>query len=123
MVTHYTCAPRIHSFLFFLSLFRLFSLLSLSCLVYTSTVPAAAGNSKRQIKFISYFKTTALHAIPSYAIRLAEVFQEEGIDPRETTLKTLVDVYKRQEYDTTRNSPQSIWNKFFIIIRFGYGTS
>ena len=36
------------------------------------------------------FKTTALHAIPSYAIRLAEVFQEEGIDPRETTLKTLV---------------------------------
>ena len=54
------------------------------------TVPAAAGNSKRQIKFISDFKTTALHAIPSYAIRLAEVFQEEGIDPRETTLKTLV---------------------------------
>ena len=42
------------------------------------TVPAAAGNSKRQIKFIMDFKTTALHAIPSYAIRLAEVFQEEG---------------------------------------------
>ena len=54
------------------------------------TVPAAAGNSKRQIKFINDFKTTALHAIPSYAIRLAVVFQEEGIDPRETTLKTLV---------------------------------
>lgn len=52
------------------------------------TVPAAAGNSKRQIKFITDFKTTALHAIPSYAIRLAEVFQEEGIDPRSTTLKT-----------------------------------
>ena len=45
------------------------------------TVPAAAGNSKRQIKFINDFKTTALHAIPSYAIRLAEVFQEEGLDP------------------------------------------
>ena len=54
------------------------------------TVPAAAGNSKRQIKFITDFKTTALHAIPSYAIRLAEVFQEEGIDPCSTTLKTLV---------------------------------
>ena len=54
------------------------------------TVPAAAGNSKRQIKFITDFKTTALHEIPSYAIRLAEVFQEEGIDPRSTTLKTLV---------------------------------
>lgn len=54
------------------------------------TVPAAAGNSKRQIKFITDFKTTALHAIPSYAIRLAEVFQEEGIDPTSTSLKTLV---------------------------------
>ena len=54
------------------------------------TVPAAAGNSKRQIKFIKDFGTTALHAIPSYAIRLAEVFQEEGIDPKSTKLKTLV---------------------------------
>lgn len=54
------------------------------------TIPAAAGNSKRQIKFINDFKTTALHAIPSYAIRLAEILQEEGIDPQSTTLKTLV---------------------------------
>ena len=54
------------------------------------TVPAAAGNSKRQIKFINDFKTTALHAIPSYAIRLAEVFQEEGLDPITSTLKTLI---------------------------------
>ena len=53
------------------------------------TVPAAAGNSKRQIKFIKDFGTTALHAIPSYAIRLAEVFQEEGVDPRSTKLRTL----------------------------------
>lgn len=54
------------------------------------TVPAAAGNSKRQIKFITDFKATALHAIPSYAIRLAEVFQEEGLDPTASTLKTLI---------------------------------
>jgi len=54
------------------------------------TVPAAAGNSKRQIKFITDFGTTALHAIPSYAIRLAEVFHEEGIDPKNTKLTTLV---------------------------------
>ena len=54
------------------------------------TVPAAAGNSKRQIKFITDFGTTALHAIPSYAVRLAEVFQEEGIDPTSTTLRRLV---------------------------------
>jgi phenylacetate-CoA ligase len=49
------------------------------------TVPAAAGNSKRQIKFITDFGTTALHIIPSYAARLAEVFQEMNIDPRNDT--------------------------------------
>ena len=49
------------------------------------TVPAAAGNSKRQIKFIMDFGTTALHIIPSYATRLAEVFHEMNIDPRKDT--------------------------------------
>lgn len=54
------------------------------------TVPAAAGNSKRQVKFITDFQTTTLHAIPSYAVRLAEVFQEEGLDPLQSSLKTLI---------------------------------
>lgn len=54
-----------------------------------TTVPAAAGNSKRQIMFIKDFGTTCLHAIPSYAIRLAEVFREEGVDPASTKLHTL----------------------------------
>ena len=54
------------------------------------TVPAAAGNSKRQIKFIMDFGTTALHIIPSYATRLAEVFQEMNIDTRtDTNLRVL----------------------------------
>lgn len=54
------------------------------------TVPAAAGNSKRQIKFIRDFGSTCLHVIPSYATRLAEVFYELGIDPRkDTRLKAL----------------------------------
>ena len=55
------------------------------------TVPAAAGNTKRQIKFITDFGTTALHAIPSYASRIHEVMEEMGIDPvRDTKLRTLV---------------------------------
>lgn len=49
------------------------------------TVPAAAGNTKRQIKFITDFGTTCLHIIPSYATRLAEVMYEIGIDPRRDT--------------------------------------
>ncbi len=55
------------------------------------TVPAAAGNTKRQIKFITDFGTTALHAIPSYTGRLYEVMQEMGINPKkDTKLKTLI---------------------------------
>lgn len=55
------------------------------------TVPAAAGNTKRQIKFITDFGTTALHAIPSYAGRLYEVMEEMAIDPkRDTKLHTLI---------------------------------
>jgi phenylacetate-CoA ligase len=46
------------------------------------TVPAGAGNTKRQLKFMHDFGTTCVHAIPSYASRLYEVMQEEGIDPR-----------------------------------------
>ena len=45
------------------------------------TVPAAAGNTKRQLKFITDFGTTALHAIPSYVTRMYEVMQENGHRP------------------------------------------
>ena len=49
------------------------------------TVPAAAGNSLRQIKFIKDFGTTAIHAVPSYLGRLKEVMDQEGVDPRRDT--------------------------------------
>ena len=49
------------------------------------TVPAAAGNTLRQIKFIKDFGTTGVHAIPSYVVRLHEVMTEQGIDPRRDT--------------------------------------
>jgi phenylacetate-CoA ligase len=55
------------------------------------TVPAAAGNTKRQLKFFTDFGTTVVHAIPSYATRIFEVMQANGIDPRhDTKLRTLV---------------------------------
>lgn len=55
------------------------------------TIPAAAGNTRRQIKFITDFGTTAMHAIPSYASRLYEVMKEMNIDPkRDTHLHTLI---------------------------------
>jgi len=49
------------------------------------TVPAGAGNSKRQIKFMQDFGTTIIHAIPSYALHLLSVFEETGVDPKRDT--------------------------------------
>ncbi|WP_300155345.1 phenylacetate--CoA ligase [Solidesulfovibrio sp.] len=46
------------------------------------TIPAGAGNSQRQIKLLMDFKVTGIHIIPSYAMHLANVLREMGIDPR-----------------------------------------
>ncbi len=55
------------------------------------TIPAGAGNTRRQIKLMQDFGTTAVHAIPSYLGRLREVFAEMGLDPqRDTRLRILV---------------------------------
>lgn len=52
------------------------------------TIPAGAGNSKRQIKLLQDFQVTAIHIIPSYALHLATVFESLGLDPRDLFLKT-----------------------------------
>ncbi len=55
------------------------------------TIPAGAGNSKRQIQLMQNFGTTVVHAIPSYLTRLYTVFEELGIDiARDTKLRLLV---------------------------------
>ncbi|MBN2225502.1 MAG: phenylacetate--CoA ligase [Deltaproteobacteria bacterium] len=48
-------------------------------------IPAGAGNSKRQIMLMKQYSTTAVHIIPSYALHLASIFAEEGVDPRRDT--------------------------------------
>jgi len=54
------------------------------------TIPSAAGNSKRQIKLMVDFGTTAIHIMPSFALYLMRIFEETGIDPKEDTkLKTI----------------------------------
>jgi phenylacetate-CoA ligase len=49
------------------------------------TIPAGAGNSKRQIQLMQDFETTAIHVIPSYALHLTTVFTEMAVDPRKDT--------------------------------------
>ncbi len=45
-------------------------------------VPSSTGNSEKQIMYMQDFKSTLLVATPSYALRLAEVAREMGLDPK-----------------------------------------
>ncbi|BDV01203.1 phenylacetate-coenzyme A ligase [Thermodesulfomicrobium sp. WS] len=51
------------------------------------TIPAGAGNSKRQLKLLEDFRVTAVHIIPSYALHLASVMEEMDFDPKRLSLR------------------------------------
>ena len=51
------------------------------------TIPAGAGNSRRQIKIAKDFGTTVAHILPSYALILGEHLRNMGEDPRKFPLR------------------------------------
>lgn len=51
------------------------------------TIPAGAGNSRRQVQLMQQFQTTVIHIIPSYALYLLNTFAELGVDPRDLPLR------------------------------------
>lgn len=52
-----------------------------------SVIPISAGNTKRQIQIMQDFKTTALICTPSYALNIADVLFDMGINPAGLSLK------------------------------------
>jgi phenylacetate-CoA ligase len=50
-------------------------------------IPAGPGNTKRQIALMQDFKTTTLHLTPSYALYLAGVMNNEGLGPKDFSLR------------------------------------
>jgi len=55
--------------------------------VGASVIPTSSGNTKRQIKIMQDFKTTALVSTPSYAMLIADTMREMGVDPASLSLK------------------------------------
>ncbi len=51
------------------------------------TIPAGAGNSKRQVQLLRDFQTTVIHIIPSFALYLHNTLNAEGVDPRDLPLR------------------------------------
>ena len=51
------------------------------------TIPAGAGNTKRQVKIAKDFHTTVAHILPSYALIVGEYLREQGEDPKDFPLR------------------------------------
>ncbi|MDH7593552.1 MAG: phenylacetate--CoA ligase [Methanomicrobiales archaeon] len=45
-----------------------------------TVIPSATGNTKRQIEMINDFGVTSIHCTPSYALHIAEVAEEIGVE-------------------------------------------
>ncbi|WP_319502516.1 phenylacetate--CoA ligase [uncultured Draconibacterium sp.] len=52
-----------------------------------TVIPISGGNTKKQIQLMQDFGSTVIACTPSYALFLAEVMQEMGIDPEELKLR------------------------------------
>lgn len=52
-----------------------------------SVIPISAGNTKRQIQIMRDFKTTALVCTPSYALKMADVMMDMGLNPNGLSLR------------------------------------
>ncbi len=51
------------------------------------TIPAGAGNTRRQLKLVKDIGTTVAHIIPSYALYLGATVRDMGEDPAELPLR------------------------------------
>lgn len=52
-----------------------------------SVIPISTGNTRRQVKIMQDFKTTALMCTPSYALLIADTITETGINVNSLSLK------------------------------------
>ena len=85
-------------------------------------VPSSTGNSEKQLMFMKDFGTTLLVATPSYALRLAEVAREMGIDPQ-TDLKVKIGLVGSELLtDAMREEMHKWWGKDMLVTS-NYGMS
>ena len=85
-------------------------------------VPSSTGNSQKQIMYMQDFETSLLVATPSYALRLAEVAREMGIDPEKDLKVKIALVGSELLTDAMREEMHKYWGKD-LLITSNYGMS
>lgn len=84
-----------------------------------AVIPISGGNSKRQIMIMQDFGSTVLMSTPSYALNLADVMKEMGVDP--ASLKLRVGLFGAEPW--SENMRQEIEKKLKISAIDIYGLS
>ena len=85
-------------------------------------VPSSTGNSQKQIMYMQDFETSLLVATPSYALRLAEVAREMGLEPEKDLKVKIALVGSELLTDAMREEMHKFWGKD-ILITSNYGMS
>ncbi len=85
-------------------------------------VPSSTGNSEKQIMYMKDFGTTLLVATPSYALRLAEVANEMGIDPKADLNVKIGLVGSEMLTDAMRDEMHKAWGEDMLVTS-NYGMS
>lgn len=85
-------------------------------------VPSSTGNSEKQIMYMKDFGTTLLVATPSYALRLAEVAYQMGIDPKKDLQVKIGLVGSELLTDAMRAEMHKLWGNDMLVTS-NYGMS
>ena len=85
-------------------------------------VPSSTGNSEKQLMYMQDFQTSLLVATPSYALRLAEVAKQNGIDPKTDLSVKIALVGSELLTDAMREEMHAVWGEN-IKITSNYGMS
>ena len=85
-------------------------------------VPSSTGNSQKQIMYMQDFETSLLVATPSYALRLAEVAREMGVEPERDLKVRIALVGSELLTDAMREEMHKYWGRD-ILITTNYGMS
>jgi len=72
-------------------------------------IPASAGNTERQLELLRDFGTTVVHLTPSYALYLADVLEQEGLDPQKDLKLRLAYIGAEPHSDETRTKVEAIY--------------
>ena len=78
-------------------------------------VPSSTGNSQKQIMYMQDFETSLLVATPSYALRLAEVAREMGVEPERDLKVKIALVGSELLTDAMREEMHKFWGDEILI--------